>query len=85
MTAASVQYSFINQFDCHNIEIEYTNSYQEDLDAFIISLKNRMLKVILLGSRSSACRSGHTSRIYVQWQTGVNLEYVYFLFCFLQC
>jgi hypothetical protein len=85
MTAASVQYSFINQFDCYNIEIEYTNSWQEDQDEFIILLKNQMLKVLLLGSRSSACRSGHSNRIYVQYLTGVNLKYIYFSFCFLQC
>ena len=48
MTAASVQYSFINQFDCHNIEIEYTNSWQEDQEEFMILLKNQMLKVLLL-------------------------------------
>jgi len=32
MSKEIVQYTFTNQFDCQNIEIEYTNPYEEDKD-----------------------------------------------------
>mmetsp|Transcript_26134 Transcript_26134/g.63726 ORF Transcript_26134/g.63726 Transcript_26134/m.63726 type:complete len:508 (-) Transcript_26134:106-1629(-) len=32
MSQEIVQYTFTNQFDCQNIEIEYTNPYEEDQD-----------------------------------------------------